>query len=1285
MKLKPIIFAAFLFVATFSVAMADTPIRGTLYGQNFGLIHTNYTTSVSPFSACDVTSCNAANTLAACTTLAPTCTWSAALATCNLNVNGPLCPSGTGWDKYHVGARNNFYISPADLYYAYPSGGDPNFSASIENIIDCDPDVGCALHGFMWSDTIGWTILDGEVIQSDVTNACTGLSLDACNSASYACQYNIGTSTCQNSRPFTPKMRGRVNFAGIFDGFIWNKNAGWIQLSECANKNETECNADSLCEWDTEGVCKVRASTTIADLNQNTNWGIYVDLDEAEASPLQRETTECSTALTELDCDAANPLICSWNDTTTTCDTLTIELGRPLHGFAWSEHLGWISFGDDPEYGAFTSWVPDTTPPAVAALTQGERWFANDNAAGTISWEDFAVDPESGINDLTSTLAIAPDPDPKFLGCPGTEVAPATPLDIAALTFLIPDPVAKSADLSVGTLGQFDTAGTNNLGYCKYKITGTIVNGAGLSTVINPSSPVIFYVRAGDLDEVLSSLPLKSPLPTAVADGRDRIEYWLLPKDVSGNRIVPVKAYKGAITYLDDTNDSHVNEWVRNVTTVAHFDIADFHYNQIEDPFVTSFYKPIRISDFGIGTTGLGAEYTEPSTAIVFPNGYTLSPSATFGSSIEVAGFAPTKAGLPVRLATISLWDDTTEDLVSNPLETVINSLTPFASVNPFKDSGTIAMIFNSAVDVLPGSVSTDPLVPGVPVTATYKVNNNSTLASIDNVSIDHLFKLKNTSTGNVGWQAMDFRNIKALSPTPGAPSLDSVARYEGVNYMMGDYLAKYELFRGSPGLTDDKDVSDGSDTVFHSDTFERYLAVGNPTTRNYMKTYPDPVNFSQIPSTVDSFGEYQVTNQVDGGDGTAYVPVDRSDYLTGFNLNSGASQDMSVQFEIGTLTGTFDQTVAFDMDQYIAYRAPDPSDNLTTPNLDGMFEFAVLEEPGVITGVEVKNVGLQTTGNIKGENVFETVGGREYEVVSGSGAAELQKTMRSNAAELSRNVAPCDIADLYELPTSEDCVKKVNNSLVAVYDGTDQETLELGDGLQNIVIPSGGYTLIVRGGANIAIASNIVRNATSGSFGIIVLSDGHEDSANVFVRPNVTNVTGLLYSEGSILSQSDTGAYYYGPGAASTTELKNQLFWKGSIISRNSIGGAPSNTIPSGISDCDNFVSGITVAQCAQLLDLDYVRRFIVSTAYDALNAVLGGYTPFGVKFAGGGTCVGQTGGCAITTQADSTITIKANGYIDLSPTASRLDPFFVEQDNLPPPPGFTAGGGFTSSREIR
>ncbi|MBU0727171.1 hypothetical protein KKA95_00635, partial [Patescibacteria group bacterium] len=38
---------------TASIVYASTPITGTSYGENFGLIHFDYTTAVNPFAECD--------------------------------------------------------------------------------------------------------------------------------------------------------------------------------------------------------------------------------------------------------------------------------------------------------------------------------------------------------------------------------------------------------------------------------------------------------------------------------------------------------------------------------------------------------------------------------------------------------------------------------------------------------------------------------------------------------------------------------------------------------------------------------------------------------------------------------------------------------------------------------------------------------------------------------------------------------------------------------------------------------------------------------------------------------------------------------------------------------------------------------------------------------------------------------------------------------------------------------------------------------------------------------
>lgn len=190
-------------------------------------------------------------------------------------------------------------------------------------------------------------------------------------------------------------------------------------------------------------------------------------------------------------------------------------------------------------------------------------------------------------------------------------------------------------------------------------------------------------------------------------------------------------------------------------------------------------------------------------------------------------------------------------------------------------------------------------------------------------------------------------------------------------------------------------------------------------------------------------------------------------------------------------------------------------------------------------------------------------------------------------------------------------------------------------------------------------------------------------EGGNVYLDPEPTNMVGLLYSEGSLLSRDLSEQFYYGAGG-DANDLINQLFWQGSIASRNTIGGAANKVVPDKV-DCTSWDDNDI--KCSQAYDLDFIRRFAT------VNEAGVEFTPAGYFFSGGGFCndVAPNPDCDLPVSAPPlpttvTLLIGAPFSTSIDVAASKsLDTFFIERDNRPAPPGFSSSGGLTSSQEIR
>ncbi|MDD5213671.1 MAG: hypothetical protein PHG82_04570 [Candidatus Gracilibacteria bacterium] len=128
--------------------------------------------------------------------------------------------------------------------------------------------------------------------------------------------------------------------------------------------------------------------------------------------------------------------------------------------------------------------------------------------------------------------------------------------------------------------------------------------------------------------------------------------------------------------------------------------------------------------------------------------------------------------------------------------------------------------------------------------------------------------------------------------------------------------------------------------------------------------------------------------------------------------------------------------------------------------------------------------------------------------------------------------------------------------------------------------------TLIIKNG-NLIIDQNISKS----KFGIIVTRDDNSkiNIGNVYIIPGVTYISAVIYSDGGVISANDSGIPYSSDTDTRTNDLSKQLLIKGSLFTRNTIGGAVKGStgkyiLPGGASTSD--------FNQAMMYDLNYVRR---------------------------------------------------------------------------------------------
>ena len=624
-------------------AKADTPITGTAYGENIGLIHFDYTTAYNPFDEC--------------------------ADPFDTDPDAINCPYHAEYTDYHRGPREDFYIHPMAPDYD-SSGFNSNFVARISDATSCTDDY-CLLDGFLWSDEISWIALNGEIIQTSIENA------------------NASTPGFDINTVFPDTSFARISTStGMLTGYIWSEKTGWIKLSS-------------------DGFI-----TSPSASQSQSNWGVWLNPFTDPDAPL---TSWVCAGKDELTCNSLSH-ICLWDSSA--CSPLSIEIGRPLLGYAWSQKLGWIKFDKEGEFfnGVYTTWIPDTTPPELS-VDEDNIWFANDNTAGILTWENFASDPESGIDLDETKFSVTTTDTGCALGIDDTDTDTSNDSNLSI------DSSTHRLKISLPTYGIVDETTD---GYCKYELTGKIVNGAGLTYNIN--TPITFFVRAGEYDADSSSISASTatctdPALIAIADGEDCYEYHFEPVDIAGNPIVSVEVKQ------DGTASTIPSEWMREAENKFVFDSATY-FDEILPPPSGVHTVPISFNGTVL-ISQLDNEQIEYLSVLL---------DATKTYPVQVNAFAPTTGSNDFDINSTVI---TIRDSEMPRISEFVGVTDPVASFDTTYNE-SIVLSFAPAISITSGSLDTDVLIPAVDMVATYQITNHSPTVDIGEYAVDSRMYFEN-------------------------------------------------------------------------------------------------------------------------------------------------------------------------------------------------------------------------------------------------------------------------------------------------------------------------------------------------------------------------------------------------------------------------------------------------------------------------------------------------------------------------------------------------------------
>jgi hypothetical protein len=214
--------------------------------------------------------------------------------------------------------------------------------------------------------------------------------------------------------------------------------------------------------------------------------------------------------------------------------------------------------------------------------------------------------------------------------------------------------------------------------------------------------------------------------------------------------------------------------------------------------------------------------------------------------------------------------------------------------------------------------------------------------------------------------------------------------------------------------------------------------------------------------------------------------------------------------------------------------------------------------------GAENPAFDILVTGDIVGGFLTYTASTNLTAIGKASTGLDLREQITRNAFVLSRKISSdytttTKANSTYSASSSDGVsfASKFSSSGVYVVDGVDLKIGSIGEPFQ---LPSGKKTVIIKDG-NLIIDSDLVYGNATDSFGFIVICTNPEpyplDCGNILVKPSVQELVGTFFGDGGIMTANDDTIVSSSVNANEYNNKLRQLVIKGTLFTRNTIGGS--------------------------------------------------------------------------------------------------------------------------------